>query len=49
MPIDFFHNSRLIRRIEQKEFGQKWGLNPGYPDHFPTATTITPQSQLCLW
>ena len=31
----FFHNSRLIRPIEQNEFWQKWGLSPKQPDHFP--------------
>ena len=42
-----FHNSCLIIRFEQIEFWQDWGLSPGYPDHFSTALTITPQSQLC--
>ena len=46
--FEFFHNSRLIRRIEQIKFWQKWGLSPGYPDHIPTTLTITPHSQLYL-
>ena len=44
----FFKILRLIRWIEQNEFGQKWGLSPGYSDYFPTATAITTQSQLSL-
>ena len=43
--IPVFHISCLIKR--QKEFWQKWGLSLGYTDHFPTALTITSQSQLC--
>ena len=34
---------RQIISIEQKQFWQKWGLSRGYPIHFPTALTITPQ------
>ena len=42
----FFHNFHQIRRIEQKEIWQKWGLSPGYAYHFPTVLTFTSQSQL---
>ena len=38
---------RLIRWIEQTGYWQKRRWNPGYPDHFSTAITTTPQSQLC--
>ena len=31
-----------------KKNWQKYGLNPGYTDYFPTALTITPQNQQCF-
>ena len=38
--ISFFKILRSVGGIEQNNFGC---LSPGYPDHFATALTITPQ------
>ena len=39
--VEFFSKiRRQIRRNEQKEFWQKWGSNPGYPDNVPSVLTI---------
>ena len=39
----------LIRWIGQNKFWQKWDSSTGYPALFPSAITITPLSQMCLW
>ena len=47
--LSIFKILTLLDELKKKEFWQKSGLRLGYPDHFPTAVTITPQSQQCLW
>ena len=53
MTTYLFHGNQVffskfyikINQLNIKDFGQRGGFTPGYPDHFPTGITITPQNQ----